>query len=169
MLGMLRQRLGGAMKKIFLAAALCLAAGLTAAQEARPLSKGQALFLPIYSNMLYGNIGRSGSANKVLLSALVSIRNTDPRRPLRLVSARYYETQGKFLREYVAAPVVLPPFGTHELFVELHDDSGGSGANFLIKWESDAAINPPQVEALHANMDSGKAVILTTQAVPIQE
>lgn len=149
--------------------ALWLVASLATAQEARPLSKGQALFLPIYSNMLYGNIGRSGSANKVMLSALVSIRNTDPRRSLRVVSARYFETQGKFLREYVPAPVVLPPFGTLELFVELHDDTGGSGANFHIKWEADTAINPPLVEALHANMDSGKAVILTTQAVPIQE
>lgn len=157
------------MKKIVLGLALWLAAGLAAAQEARPLSKGQALFLPIYSHMLYGNIGRSGSANKVLLSALVSIRNTDPRRPLRVASARYYETQGKFLREYVPTPVILPPFGTLELFVELHDDSGGSGANFLIKWDAEAAVNPPLVEALHANMDSGKAVILSTQAVPLQE
>ena len=149
--------------------ASALFAGLACAQEARPLTKGQALFLPIYSHMLYGNIGRSGSANKVMLSALVSIRNTDPRRPLRVLSARYYETQGKFLREYVQKPTVLPPFGTLELFVELHDESGGSGANFLIKWEADTAINPPLVEALHANMDSGKAVILTTQAVPVLE
>lgn len=156
------------MKELIVILALCLGAGLSAAQEVRPLSRGQALFLPIYSHMLYGNIGRSGAANKVLLSALVSIRNTDPRRSLRLVSARYYETQGRFLREYVTAPVVLPPFGTHELFVELHDESGGSGANFYLKWEADTAMNPPLVEAIHANMDSGKAVILTTQAVPIQ-
>ncbi len=155
------------MRKLFVIVALCLGVGVAAAQEARPLSRGQSLYLPIYSHMLYGNIGRSGAASKVLLSALVSIRNTDGKRPLRVTSARYYETQGRFLREYVPTPVVLPPFGTHELFVELHDESGGSGANFLIKWEAEAAVNPPLVEALHANMDSGKAVILTTQAVPV--
>ncbi len=137
------------------------------AQEPRPVSKGQALYLPVYSHMLYGNIGRSGQPGKVLLSALVSIRNTDAKRPLRVLSARYYETQGRFLREYIAAPASVPPLGTLELFVELHDDAGGSGANFLIRWEADTAINPPLVEALHANLDSGKAVIVTTQAVPV--
>lgn len=146
-----------------------LLAGTAAAQEARPLSRGQSLYLPIYSHMLYGNVSSSkGAPYKVLLSALVSIRNTDAKRPLRIVSARYFDTQGKFLREYLAAPVVLPPFGTHELFIELHDESGGSGANFLIVWDAAEAVNPPLVEALHANMDSGKAVIVTTQAVPIR-
>ncbi len=62
-----------------------------------------------------------------------------------------------------------PPYGTHELFVELNDASGGSGANFIITWDSEAPINPPLVEALHANMDGGKAVIFLTQSVPINE
>ena len=73
------------------------------------------------------------------------------------------------MSERVNNPVVIPPFGTLELFVELNDASGGSGANFVIKWEADQPINPPLVEALHANMDSGKAVIFMTQSVPILE
>lgn len=139
------------------------------AQEARPLSKGQSVYLPIYSHMLYGNLGKSGKASFVLLSALVSIRNTDSKRPLRILSAKYFDTQGKLLGERVSGPVVLPPLGTLELFVELNDASGGSGANFVVKWEADAAINPPLVEALHANMDGGKAVIFTTQSVPVAD
>ncbi|WP_153133425.1 DUF3124 domain-containing protein [Dechloromonas hortensis] len=139
------------------------------AQEARPLSKGQSVYLPIYSHMLYGNLGKSGKASFVLLSALVSIRNTDSKRPLRILSAKYFDTQGKLLGERVSGPTVLPPLGTLELFVELNDASGGSGANFVVKWEADAAINPPLVEALHANMDGGKAVIFTTQSVPVAD
>jgi hypothetical protein len=141
----------------------------TYAQEARALSTGQSIYLPIYSHMLYGNVGRSGKVSQVLLSALVSIRNTDARRPLRLLSARYYDTHGKLLSERVPAVVVIPPYGTHELFVELNDASGGSGANFVIKWDAEAPINPPLVEALHANMDGGKAVIFMTQSVPIND
>ena len=53
------------------------------------------------------------------------------------------------------------------VFVELHDDSGGAGANFLIRWEATDPVNPPLVEALHANLDSGKAVVFTTQALPV--
>ena len=139
------------------------------AQEVRSQSTGQSIYLPIYSHMLYGNVGRSGKVSQVLLSALVSIRNTDGRRPLRILSARYYDTHGKLLAERTPTPVVIPPYGTHELFVELNDASGGSGANFIIRWDSDAPINPPLVEALHANMDGGKAVIFMTQSVPIND
>jgi len=139
------------------------------AQEARPLTKGQTLYLPIYSHMLYGNIGKSGNASNAMLSALVSIRNTDGKRPLRILSARYFDTHGKLLAERIATPVTLPPYGTLELFVELNDASGGSGANFIIKWDAEQAINPPLVESLHANMDGGKAVIFMTQSVPVSE
>ncbi len=138
-------------------------------QEDRLPVKGQTLYLPIYSHMLYGNLGKSGKASYVLLSALVSIRNTDTKRPMRVLSARYYDTHGKLLGERVATPVVLPPLGTLELFVELNDASGGSGANFVVKWDAEQAISPPLVESLHANMDGGKAVIFMTQSVPVQE
>lgn len=137
------------------------------AQAPQALPKAQTLYLPIYSHMLYGNLGKRGAASYILLSALVSIRNTDPHRPLRILSAAYYDTHGKLLEERVAKPVQLPPLGTHEVFVELNDASGGSGANFIVKWEADQPINPPLVEALHANMDGGKAVIFKTQATPI--
>jgi hypothetical protein len=139
------------------------------AQDARLLTSGQTLYLPIYSHMLYGNIGKSGKVSQVMLSALVSIRNTDPRRPMRILSARYYDTSGKLIGERLPAPVVLPPLGTHELFVELNDASGGSGANFIIKWDADSPINPPLVESLHANMDGGKAVVFMTQSVPVAD
>jgi len=139
------------------------------AQEARPLTKGQTLYLPIYSHMVYGNLGKSGKASSVLLSTLVSIRNTDARRPIRVLSARYFDTNGKLIGERVPAPVVLPPLGTLELFVELNDASGGSGANFIVKWEAEQAVNPPLVEALHANMDGGKAVIFMTQSAPLAD
>ena len=139
------------------------------AQEARQLAKGQTLYLPIYSHMAYGNLGKSGKASQVLLSALVSIRNTDGKRPIRVLSARYYDTNGKLLGERVPTPTVIPPYGTLELFVELNDASGGSGANFIVKWDADQLVNPPLLESLHANMDGGKAVIFMTQSVPLTE
>lgn len=139
------------------------------AQEARPLAKGQTLYLPIYSHMLYGNLGKSGKASQVLLSALVSIRNTDGKRPIRVLSARYFDTHGSLLGERVPTPVIVPPYGTLELFVELNDASGGSGANFVVKWEAEQPVNPPLVESLHVNMDGGKAVIFMTQSVPLAE
>lgn len=139
------------------------------AQEARSLSKGQSLYLPVYSHMLYGNVGAKGKTAQVLLSTLVSIRNTDSRRPLRILSAKYFDTNGKLLAERVPTPTTIPPLGTLELFVELNDASGGSGANFVVRWESDQPLNPPLVEGLHANMDGGKAVIFMTHSVPLAD
>lgn len=160
------------LRRLLLSLALCLGlgtAGTLPAQEARNLSKGQLLYLPVYSHMLYGNLGKRGQASQVLLSTLVSIRNTDFRRPLRVLSARYYDTQGKLLGERVSAPQVVPPLGTLELFVELNDASGGSGANFMIRWDGEQLMNPPLVEGLHVNMDGGKAVVFMTQAVTVND
>jgi len=156
-------------RRVLLAALTLACLGTANAQESRPLVKAQTLYLPIYSHMLYGNLGKSGKASYVLLSALVSIRNTDARRPLRVLSARYFDTQGKLLGERVPTPVSVPPLGTLELFVELNDASGGSGANFVIKWDAEQPLSPPLVESLHANMDCGKAVIFMTQSVPMAE
>ncbi len=155
-------------RAIFLAT-LCLSSLPVLSQETRPLSRSQTLYLPIYSHMFYGNIGKSGKPSHTLLSALVSIRNTDPKAALRIRSARYYDTHGKLLGERVPAATTIPPLGTLELFVELNDASGGSGANFIIKWDADQLINPPLVESLHANLDGGKAIVFTTQATPIND
>lgn len=163
----MRQRIARCWLHCALVFALLGGALGVSAQETRALTKAQTLYLPIYSHMLYGNLGKSGNASYVLLSSLVSIRNSDTKRSLRVLSAKYFDTHGKLLGERVVTPVVLPPLGTLELFVELNDASGGSGANFVIKWEADVPVNPPLVEALHANMDGGKAVIFMTQSVPV--
>lgn len=163
----MRQRMAECWLHCVLVFALLGGALSVSAQETRALTKAQTLYLPIYSHMLYGNLGKSGNASYVLLSSLVSIRNIDTKRSLRVLSAKYFDTHGKLLGERVTTPVVLPPLGTLELFVELNDASGGSGANFVIKWEADVPVNPPLVEALHANMDGGKAVIFMTLSVPV--
>lgn len=150
-------------------AALFSLVGVSHAQDVRPAVSHQTLFLPIYSHMLYGNLGKSGRVSQVLLSSLVSIRNTDPKRALRVISARYYDTHGQLIAERIPVPVQIPPLGTHELFVELNDASGGSGANFIVHWDAPQPVSPPLVEALHANMDGGKAVIFMTQSVPIAD
>jgi uncharacterized protein DUF3124 len=137
------------------------------AQEKSGSSKGQLVYLPVYSHIYHGKTGANGIPERFLLSALVSVRNTDPKRPIRVTSARYYNTEGKMLREFVPAPKVVPGFGTLELFVERHDESGGSGANFAIAWEADSPVNTPVIEAVHAYIDYTRSVIFTTSGKPI--
>lgn len=83
------------------------------------------------------------------------------------MSAQYYDTDGKRIKEYVVSPKTIPPMGTLELFIPRSDDTGGSGANFVISWKSDLAASPPIVEGIHANLPAGRAIIFATSARPI--
>ena len=143
---------------------LALCSGLAFGQGAAPLTNGQVLYLPIYSHIWHGEADGKLQPTKTLVSVSVSIRNTDPRKSIQLTSAQYFDTDGKRLREYVSAPKTIGPMGTYELFVPRSDDSGGSGANFVISWKSDANVNAPVVEALHVNLPAGRAIVFTTTA-----
>ena len=142
-------------------------AGGAAAQNAPSLSSGQVLYLPIYSHIYHGDQDKQGKPSQTLVSTHVSIRNTDPQLSLKILYARYYDTEGKLVREFLRAPLVVPPLGTHELFVPRGDVSGGSGANFLIAWSAGEAANPPLVEALHADVQPARSLIFVTTARPI--
>jgi hypothetical protein len=141
------------------------ATSLASAQT--PAKVQQLVYLPIYSHIWYGDRDKGGRPAQTLLSSMVSIRNTDPGQSIRVLSARYYDTQGRLLREYVSAPVTIPPFGTHELFIEYQDSSGGSGANFAIVWEAEGEVSAPLMEAIHARMDAGRSVVFSTSGMAI--
>ena len=138
-----------------------------AAMAQRALSNGQSLYLPIYSVIQYGDLDRSGTARELPVSSLVSIHNTDLDKPIRLLAARYYATDGKFLRNFVASPRVLKPMETVEFLVERRDVVGGSGANFVIQWDAAAPASPPLVQALHVELQTNRAIVFTTDAVLI--
>ncbi len=141
--------------------------GAAAAQPVTPRSMGQTLYLPIYSHIWHGDLDSRGEPTRTLMSVSISIRNTDPARPIRVLAAQYYDGEGRKLRAYLAAPRVIPPLGTFELFVPRGDDTGGSGANFVIAWKSDAPASPPVVQGFHANLPAGRAIAFTTTASPI--
>lgn len=156
------------MKNILLM--LLLLACSRAALADEQLSTGQTLYLPIYSKIWFGDRIIEGKYPiDKLVSALVSIRNTSLKTPIRILSARYYDTNGKLLKEYLPKPAVVSSMGTLELFVERKESEGGSGANFIIQWESATPTNPPLVEAVHADIRNGQqSLVFTTSAHAIQ-
>ena len=150
--------------------ALAIALGLPtlATAQSLPSYSGQTVYLPIYAHIYHGDLDAQGKPTQTLLSAHVSIRNTNLGKTLKLHYARYYDTDGKLLKEFVAKPVTIPPLGTHELFVPRSDVSGGSGANFLIAWSAETSVNPPLVEALHIDIQPERTLTFITTARPIQ-
>jgi len=148
---------------------LAFACGLAVAQTtAVARAGGQTLYLPIYSHIWHGEVDSKGKPAKTLLSVLVSVRNTDPARAIRLTSAQYYDTDGKRIKEYVATPRSIPPMGTYELYVPTSDDSGGSGANFILSWKAEGNASAPIIEAVHANLPAGRAIVFITSARVVQ-
>jgi len=138
------------------------------AQELAPMSKGQSIYLPVYSHLWHGNLNAKGQPEILQLSALISIRNSDPASSIRVTSARYYDTNGKLLREFVPSPKTLAALGTLELFVERREAEGGSGANFLIRWQSDRPVSPPITEAIHADLNSVRTVSFVSSGRPVR-
>lgn len=144
-------------------------AAIATAQEILPLSSGQSLYLAIYSHLYHGDVHpKTGKPSETLVSTHVSIRNTDTATPMKVTAARYYNTEGKLLREFLPRPQSIPPLGTYELYVPRSDSSGGSGANFIIDWSAEKAINTPIVEALHADIREARTLLFVTTARPIQ-
>ena len=144
---------------------ICTAPRVNAQAAGR--STGELLYLPIYSHIWHGDFDSGGKPDRTLISVSVSVRNTDPKLPIRIMSAQYYDTTGRKLKEFVQAPTVVSAMGTLELFIPRSDDSGGSGANFLIAWSADHPASPPVVEGIHANLPAGRPLVFTTSATVI--
>ena len=157
------------MKLILTSLLLALSTGLALGQMPPGRALGQNLYLPIYSHIWHGDMTAKGEREKTLVAVTVSIRNTDPVKSIRVLSAQYYDTDGKKLKEYVTSPKTIGPMGTHELFIPRSDDTGGSGANFVISWKSDTPASLPIVEGVHANLPVGRSIAFTSSARPMPD
>lgn len=104
---------------------------------------GQTIYVPIYSHIYYENRQKSFD-----LAATLSIRNTDLTNPMVVTAVRYYDTDGKLLRQYVEKPIQLNALASTDFVVDRNDISGGSGANFIVEWVAETEISEPIVEAV---------------------
>ncbi len=99
--------------------------------------------MPVYSSIYTGL-----NEKTVELAATVSVRNVSGSLPLVLQSVRYFDSEGRKLRDYVSRPSVLGPRATVEFVIQEQDREGGPGASFEIEWEGAEVIDDPLVEAV---------------------
>jgi hypothetical protein len=109
---------------------------------AEPLREGHTVYVPVYSHV-YAERGRP-----YLLTATLSIRNTDLDKSLVVKAVRYYDTHGELVRRFLDEPLTLAPLATAEYLIEDMDATGGSGANFIVQWAGPESINTPVIEAV---------------------
>lgn len=136
----------------------------TGAAEQYQLSKGQTVYVPVYSNVF--------SAPKQIpfhLATILSIRNTDMSNPITLVAADYYDTKGKLLRRYYAKSITLAPLESTYIYIPEDDTSGGFGANFIVKWNAQKEINIPIIECVMIGAKSGQGISFVSPGQTIKE
>ncbi|CAN5327990.1 DUF3124 domain-containing protein [soil metagenome] len=128
---------------------------LRAAEEG---SRGEIIYVPIYSSVFYQDGKRT-----LELAATLSIHNVDLQNSITVEKVDYYNTKGELIRKHLDKPVVLKPLETKNFVIAKEDTTGGTGANFLVEWQSpDQPVNSPIVEALMISAGSGQGISFTT-------
>ncbi len=126
------------------------------------LSKGQTVYVPCYSHIYHGIKTRP-----IDLTITLSVRNTDPEKAVTLTAVDYYDTSGKLLKKHLDKPLKLEPLMTVEYIVAQTDTSGGSGANFLVRWSADAPVSPVLVESVMIGTSAQQGISFTSRGKPV--
>ncbi|MBO6937656.1 MAG: DUF3124 domain-containing protein [Deltaproteobacteria bacterium] len=92
-------------------------------------SSRRTVYVPAYSHL-----DREGG-DEILFAITLSVRNVDPSATVELTHVEYHDTAGRRVRRYLTEPRALAPLETAEFTVDTFDETGGSGANFLVYWQ----------------------------------
>ncbi|HEY9769068.1 MAG TPA: DUF3124 domain-containing protein [Coleofasciculaceae cyanobacterium] len=104
---------------------------------------GQTIYVPVYSHIYHDD------RQRILdLAATLSIRNTDLTNSIIVTSVRYYDSNGKLIKQYLEQPVQLEALASYDFFVNRTDTNGGLGANFIVEWVAQTEVYEPIVEAV---------------------
>jgi hypothetical protein len=103
------------------------------------------VYVPVYSSIY---LGVDLKHDMMDLAVTVSVRNVSARQRIVLDHVRYYDSDGRMVREYLGAPSELAPLASVEFVVAQMDKAGGPGANFLVQWTGPADVDEPVIEAV---------------------
>jgi len=142
----------------------CLWGTSAGAESSVLLSKGQAVYVPVYSHIYGGD-----REYRLYLAATLSIRNTDPSQPITILEVNYFDSDGVLIKKYIENPIRLNAMASTRYVVKASDKVGGSGANFIVKWASDRKVNPPIVEAVMIGTQMQQGISFTSRGQVIDE
>jgi hypothetical protein len=106
-------------------------------------SKGQTVYVPVYSHIYSGD-----REQHIYLSVTLSVRNTDPKHAITIFRVDYYDSNGQLIKDYLKTPITLKPLATTRYVIKESDKVGGSGANFIVAWKADQSVVPPLIETV---------------------
>ena len=143
---------------------LCLSGLLGETPAEVNSARGQTLYVPVYSEIPYGDRDHT-----LELTVTLSIRNIDRRVLVMVRKVDYYNSKGEFVRSYIQEPRALPPLAAVEFIIRASDRSGGISAGFVVEWESENLCVPPVVEAVMISTASSRGISFLSPARIVEE
>ena len=128
------------------------------------LSSGQTVYVSIYSHIYSGLKARPFD-----LAAILSIRNTNLKSSIIIVSVIYYDSAGKMIKDYLDGPLKLDALASTRYIIKENDKAGGSGANFIVLWQSEEKVNPPIIEGVMIGTHSGQGISFVSRGQVIMD
>ena len=164
------KRLNGQASAVAIALLFGISAPALAAQgvdsttmESPALRIGEVIYVPVYSHIFQGD-----KASKQPLSSTLVIHNVDPSKPIQVTSVRYYDHSGAEIKEYIDEPRMLGPFASANFVVDLGEDRGGVGANFIVEWQAEQTLVSPIVQAIMSGGTGTQGLSFVTQGKVIE-
>jgi hypothetical protein len=142
----------------------CLLASPGYSDSRTGLSSGQTAYVPIYSHVYVGERGHTFN-----LAVTLTVRNTDPMSQITIVSVDYRDSRGKLVKSYLEKPRSLGPLASTDFFVKESDTSGGLAPSFIVRWESEKAVNEPIIEGVMIGARSGQGISFVSRAKVIKD
>jgi hypothetical protein len=80
-----------------------------------------------------------------------------------VTSVRYYDHSGAKIKEYTDEPLTLGPFASANFVVDIGEDRGGVGANFIVEWQAEETLVSPIVQAIMSGGTGTQGLSFVTQ------
>ena len=140
-----------------------LALGVCASADVQR-SKGQTVYIPVYSHVYSGD-----REHPYYLSAILSIRNINLDRPITILAVDYHDSDGKLLKKHITGAQQMRPLVSVRYVVKESDKAGGSGAKFIVKWRADTDVLPPIIEGVMIGTKMQQGISFVTHGRVIEE
>jgi hypothetical protein len=124
---------------------------------------GQLIYVPIYSSIYSQYKGRL-----LHMTAILSLRNISPKSEIIIKKIDYYDTNGKLIKSFIQKPFALGKMSTKDFVIAENDLEGGTGANFIIEWDSIKKVSLPIFEAVMIGNSGSQGFSFTSRGKEIE-
>jgi Protein of unknown function (DUF3124) len=119
------------------------------------------VYAPVYQKVTMDDRGR-----ELTLTTELSVRNTDPRQAIELLSVALYDSQGRLVKQYLAKPRKLGPLAVQRTPAQYM--KGQHGGSFLVGWRGPAGVNPPLVQTIMLGTVGQQGISLMSRGIAVK-